>query len=201
MLVEAFAGLAAADPTARLRLVGHGPQAEALARQAARLGIAHRVELVGSLAPACVPAALQGFDVAVAPYDDPEQDYFSPLKVFEYLAAGLPVVASDVGQLRGLLDVDGEPAGLLVPPGDPAALREALCVLAHDRPCGTGSATGPAAWLSSGTAGPPWSTASSPWSSPPSPSGVPAVPRGVPAVPGGVPAVRSALPGQPAGVA
>jgi glycosyltransferase involved in cell wall biosynthesis len=132
VLVEAFAGLAASDPSARLRLVGHGPQALALARQAAGLGLGQRVELVGSLAPERVPAALQGFDVAVAPYDDPEQDYFSPLKVFEYLAAGLPVVASDVGQLRGLLDVDGEPAGLLVPPGDPAALRQALCALAAD---------------------------------------------------------------------
>jgi glycosyltransferase involved in cell wall biosynthesis len=132
VLVEAFAGLAASDPSARLRLVGHGPQAQALARQAAGLGLGQRVELVGSLAPERVPAALQGFDVAVAPYDDPEQDYFSPLKVFEYLAAGLPVVASDVGQLRGLLDVDGEPAGLLVPPGDPAALRQALCALAAD---------------------------------------------------------------------
>jgi glycosyltransferase involved in cell wall biosynthesis len=132
VLVEAFAGLAASDPAARLRLVGHGPQAEALAQQANGLGLAGRVELVGSLPPERVPSALQGFDVAVAPYDDPEQDYFSPLKVFEYLAAGLPIVASDVGQLRELLDVDGEPAGLLVPPGDPAALRQALCALAQD---------------------------------------------------------------------
>lgn len=132
VLVEAFAGLAASDPAARLRLVGHGPQAEALARQACELGLAGRVELVGSLPPDQVPSALQSFDVAVAPYDDPEQDYFSPLKVFEYLAAGLPVVASDVGQIRELLDVDGEPAGLLVPPGDPDALRHALCTLAQD---------------------------------------------------------------------
>jgi len=132
VLVDAFAGLAASDPAARLRLVGHGPQAGALAQQARDLGMAHRVELTGGLAPELVPAALQDFDVAVAPYDDPEQDYFSPLKVFEYLAAGLPVVASDVGQLRELLDIDGEPAGLLVPPGDPAALRQALCVLAQD---------------------------------------------------------------------
>ncbi|HKG51591.1 MAG TPA: glycosyltransferase family 4 protein [Actinomycetales bacterium] len=132
VLVDAFAGLAVSDPTARLRLVGHGPQAEALAAQSRDLGLAHRVELVGAVAPEVVPAALQEFDVAVAPYDDPEQDYFSPLKVFEYLAAGLPVVASDVGQLRELLDVDGEPAGLLVPPGDPAALRQALCALAQD---------------------------------------------------------------------
>lgn len=132
VLVDAFAGLAASDPTARLKLVGHGPQADALARQSRDLGLARRVELVGGVAPELVPAALRDFDVAVAPYDDPEQDYFSPLKVFEYLAAGLPVVASDVGQLRELLDIDGEPAGLLVPPGDPAALRQALCVLAQD---------------------------------------------------------------------
>jgi glycosyltransferase involved in cell wall biosynthesis len=63
-------------------------------------------------------------DVAVAPYPASADFYFSPLKVYEYMAAGLPVVASAVGQLQELLQ-DGV-NGTLVPPGNPAALAIAL---------------------------------------------------------------------------
>jgi glycosyltransferase involved in cell wall biosynthesis len=63
-------------------------------------------------------------DVAVAPYPPQANFYFSPLKVYEYMAAGLPVVASCIGQLAELIR-DGI-NGLLCPPGDPVALAEAL---------------------------------------------------------------------------
>jgi glycosyltransferase involved in cell wall biosynthesis len=63
-------------------------------------------------------------DVAVAPYPDNPNFYFSPLKVYEYMAAGIPVVASRIGQLAGLID-DGV-NGLLTPPDDPAALATAI---------------------------------------------------------------------------
>jgi glycosyltransferase involved in cell wall biosynthesis len=69
-------------------------------------------------------------DAAVAPYPDLTPFYFSPLKVFEYMAAGLPVVASRVGQLSSLIE-DGW-NGLLCPPGDPAALAASLDRLRQD---------------------------------------------------------------------
>jgi len=50
--------------------------------------------------------------------------YFSPLKVYEYMAAGVPVVASAIGQLRDL--IQPEINGILISPGDPAALAQAL---------------------------------------------------------------------------
>jgi glycosyltransferase involved in cell wall biosynthesis len=52
------------------------------------------------------------------------------MKVYEYLAAGLPVVASAVGQLPALLDHGG--LGVLVTPGDRAALGRALAALRSD---------------------------------------------------------------------
>ena len=70
-------------------------------------------------------------DVACAPYPAGGSDYFSPLKVYEYLAAGLPVVASAVGQIPAALD-HGR-LGRLVRPGDAAALTAALAAL-RDRP-------------------------------------------------------------------
>jgi glycosyltransferase involved in cell wall biosynthesis len=53
-----------------------------------------------------------------------------PIKLFEYMRAGLPVVASDFGCMREVLRETG--CGLLVPPGDPAALASAVQVLLDD---------------------------------------------------------------------
>ncbi|NDR54008.1 glycosyltransferase family 4 protein [Actinomyces sp. 565] len=110
-----------------LRIIGDGPERDALHAQAEELGL--DVDFRGALAPQEIPAALAGSAVGVAPYPDlggEDEQYFSPLKVLEYLAAGLPVVASAVGQLPRLLDG----IGMLVPPSNPAALAAALDALA-----------------------------------------------------------------------
>jgi glycosyltransferase involved in cell wall biosynthesis len=62
--------------------------------------------------------------VAVAPYPQLEQFYFSPLKIYEYMAAGLPVIASDIGQISEL--IEDKVNGLLVPPDDLNALTGCL---------------------------------------------------------------------------
>lgn len=130
-LLEAHALLRRAVPDARLLLVGDGPQAAALRAQAEALGIADAVEMTGAVAPVDVPGHLHRMDVATAPYPAVGEGYFSPLKVYEYMAAGLPVVASAVGQLPRV--VDHRRTGFLVPGSDPAALAEALRKLAADR--------------------------------------------------------------------
>ena len=100
-------------------------------RQLAAAGLAERAELTGAVAPAEVTDYLHRMDIACAPYPAGGSDYFSPLKVYEYLAAGLPVVASAVGQLPVALD-HGR-LGRLVAPGDPATLTEALAALRANR--------------------------------------------------------------------
>lgn len=113
----------------QVRIVGDGPQGPALAEQAERLGL--DVDFRGAVAPGDIPAALAGAAVSVAPYPILEGDqYFSPLKIYEYAAAGLPVVASRVGQVPGIV-TDGE-NGLLVEPSDPAALAAAIDTLVTD---------------------------------------------------------------------
>ena len=110
----------------RLRVIGDGPEREALERLAVRLLGAHRADFVGAVHPGQLPAELARLHVAAAPY--PVADtYFSPLKVFEYLAAGLPVVASRSGQLSQVL-TDGVD-GLLTPAGDVVALADAIAGL------------------------------------------------------------------------
>jgi glycosyltransferase involved in cell wall biosynthesis len=77
-----------------------------------------------------IPELLSSMDAAVAPYSAQPQFYFSPLKVLEYMAAGLPVVASRIGQIQELIR-DGE-TGLLCEPDDAIALAERLRQLRGD---------------------------------------------------------------------
>ena len=115
-------------PETRLVIVGDGPERDALTQQARAAGV--DVEFAGAVDPVDVPGRLAQFDVAVAPYPAHGDTYFSPLKVLEYMAAGVAVVASRVGQIPEL--VDHGRTGILVPGSDPRALADALDALAAD---------------------------------------------------------------------
>lgn len=130
VLLDAFARLARTDTSTRLRIVGDGPQREVLEAQAVALDVRDRVDLVGAVAPEEMPAQLAEMDVAVAPYPHLPDFYFSPLKIYEYLAAGLPVVASNIGPCSDILDGGG--LGVLVAPGDSTDLAAALAGLRSD---------------------------------------------------------------------
>lgn len=117
----------------RCEIIGDGPERKQLQQLSEELGLTGQVHFRGALAPDQVPAALATWDTAVAPYPHPEKDtqhYFSPMKVYEYFAAGLPVVASKVGELPSLIH-DGL-TGLLVPGSDPSRLAGCLQRLAAD---------------------------------------------------------------------
>ncbi|HUF11261.1 MAG TPA: glycosyltransferase family 4 protein [Rhodothermales bacterium] len=129
-LIKAFAILHRRDPRARLLLVGDGPDRETIGKAAASVGIASAVELTGAVSPGIVPRLLASMDVAVAAYPRKEQFYESPLKLFEYMASGLAVVTSSIGQ-PGEIVTDGQ-NGLLCPPGDFVALAKAIDSLRVD---------------------------------------------------------------------
>jgi glycosyltransferase involved in cell wall biosynthesis len=130
-LIDALATV----PSARAVIIGgqpgegDGARLEALAR--AR-GVASRTEFTGWLRPADVAARLLQCDILVLPNvrSTISERYTSPLKLFEYLAAGRPIVASNLPALREIL-TDGINA-LLVEPGDPGAVARALNALARD---------------------------------------------------------------------
>jgi glycosyltransferase involved in cell wall biosynthesis len=131
VLAEAYGRLCELRPGFRLLVVGDGPARAAFEAALALRGARGDVEMTGAVAPADVPGLLASMDAAVAPYPDGKDFYFSPLKVYEYMAAGLAVVASRFGPLEETIH-DGV-TGLLCPPGDAAALTTALLDLA-DKP-------------------------------------------------------------------
>ncbi len=131
-LVEAFARLSSTGPEGRLLIVGDGPERPALEAQVRALRLDGRVHWTGAVDADDVPGWLASMDVATAPYPAMSDFYFSPLKVYEYMAAGLPIVASRCGQLAALIEDDVN--GCLCAPGDSPALTAALERLRRDAP-------------------------------------------------------------------
>jgi glycosyltransferase involved in cell wall biosynthesis len=129
-LLAAFAPLARADPLLRLVLVGDGPERSAAAHVAGELGIDGAVTFTGHVGHAEAVGLIAAMDVAVVPYARVEDFYFSPLKLFECMAAGKPTVAAAIGQIVDV--VDHGRTGVLYPPGDDAALGSALVELLAD---------------------------------------------------------------------
>ena len=116
--------LARRYPELRLVIAGEGPRRSELERELRERGLMRSVRFTGSVPHEEVAGLIRQFDVALAPYPALQHPfYFSPLKLFEYMACGVPVVAADVGQI-GEVVRQGE-TGLLYPPDDLDALTAA----------------------------------------------------------------------------
>ena len=113
--------------SARLVLVGEGPARESLEFRAAELGVQARVHFAGPRPHGRIPAVLGAFDVALVPAINP---YASPLKLHEYMAAGVACIAPDQPNLHEVLTPEAD--ALLVPPGDGEALLAACARLVGD---------------------------------------------------------------------
>jgi glycosyltransferase involved in cell wall biosynthesis len=114
-------------PRLALAVVGDGPARLGLEHLATELGIQDRLRFTGVAAREAIPALLAGFDIALQPAAVP---YASPLKVFEYMAAGCAIVAPDQPNIREVLE-DGRTA-LLFDPAAPGALWQAVLRLVEN---------------------------------------------------------------------
>lgn len=125
-LIRAFGQVLRRHGDVHLLLVGYGPQREEMGLLVEQLGLQASVTFAGSVPHAEMVDILAAMDVAVAPYPRWTTGEFhgSPMKIFEYMAAGRPIVAAALGQVGGII-ADGR-TGLLYPPGDDAALAAAL---------------------------------------------------------------------------
>jgi glycosyltransferase involved in cell wall biosynthesis len=125
VLLDALAGL---DGVWQLDIIGDGPEKTALAEQAKRLRIADRVTF-GALPSARMPGYYQGIDALAVPSLTRShwKEQFGRV-IIEAMACGVPVIGSSSGAIP---DVIGD-AGLIVPEGDSAALRDGLQRLMRD---------------------------------------------------------------------
>jgi glycosyltransferase involved in cell wall biosynthesis len=129
VLAAAIPRVLAARPHARFLLLGEGPLRHLVD------GLGERVLMPGLVPHATVPEYLAAADILVSPHGrqiDGGEFFGSPTKLYEYMAAGRPIVASGIGQIGQVLE--HESTALLVPPDDPDALCAALVRLIDD-PC------------------------------------------------------------------
>ena len=132
-IVAALVILAGHFPLLRLLVVGRGERGEEheLLRLAERAGLARMVHYQGWVEPAHIPMHLASADIAIYPVADRLINRAKcSVKLLELMAAGLPIVAGRVGQVAEYLE-HGR-SGLLVEPGNPAALARGVLSLLSD---------------------------------------------------------------------
>lgn len=131
-LIAAMPALVAAQPGARLLLVGGGPMEAALKAQAAASPVAAHIHFVGRVPHDQVERYYSLIDILAYPRKKMRlTDLVTPLKPLEAMAQGKLVAASDVGGHRELIE-DGV-TGSLFAPDDPAAIAATLAALLSDR--------------------------------------------------------------------
>jgi glycosyltransferase involved in cell wall biosynthesis len=125
LLLDAFAQIASVFPDTKLLLIGGGEDLPLLRRKVDERGLTKRVVFTGQLPRASIRAYLALADLSVDPVrDDDVARARSPLKLFESLALGVPVLTGDVGDRAAVLA--GGQAGVLVPPSDATALAHGI---------------------------------------------------------------------------
>jgi rhamnosyl/mannosyltransferase len=112
-----------------LVLAGDGPERASLEAQARELGLAEKVRFLGDVPEERKPALYRAADVFVLPAHLRAEAF--GLSMAEALASGLPCVSTELGTGTSVVNQHGV-TGLVVPPGDSAALAEALTTLLTD---------------------------------------------------------------------
>jgi glycosyltransferase involved in cell wall biosynthesis len=133
VLAQAAGELARRRPEAAFLFVGEGPGMKQVRAIVSAAGIEERCRFTGLVLQEEAPDYLAACDIYASPHvpnPDGSRFFGSPTKLFEYMAMGRAIVASDLEQIGEVLA--GEKTALLVPPGDPAALASALDRLISD---------------------------------------------------------------------
>ncbi len=124
-VLDAMTDIRLAD--VHLTIAGVGPVLDELKTKAEQLAVADRVHFPGMVERHDIPSLLANFDIALQPDVTP---YASPLKLFEYMAAGCAIIAIDRANIREVLTNDE--SAVLIPAGDQQAMIDALYRLASD---------------------------------------------------------------------
>lgn len=133
LLLRSFTLVLQRNPSAKLVLVGDGPTRQSIAQDLQMNGLQQSVIMTGAIAHADVPEMLSIADIAVVPsaaVPASRGGTGTPLKIFEYMAAGKPIVATALNQATEVIQ-EGQ-NGLLVQAGDVNKFAEAILTLLND---------------------------------------------------------------------
>jgi len=128
LLLESFCRVLQSGREANLLLIGDGIVRSKVENEVRRMNIEGRVRITGLLPQTEVPELLENTDIAVIPYPKfPKDLWFSPLKLYEYMAAGKAILATNHGQIAEV--IEDQKTGLLVEPGNVDAITAGLVQL------------------------------------------------------------------------
>ncbi len=113
----------------QLRIVGIGPMEAEWRALAQQVGVAERIEWLGEVSDEELPGLYHAADLFVLPASHPSEAF--GLVQVEAMAAGLPVVCTELGTGTSYVNIDGV-TGLVAPPRDPDALASAINSLVAD---------------------------------------------------------------------
>ena len=133
LLLTSFTLVLQRQPSAKLVLVGDGPIRQSIAQKVQKNGLQQSVIMTGAIAHANVPEMLSIADIAVvpsAPVPASHGGTGTPLKLFEYMAAGKAIVATALNQATEVIQ-NGH-TGLLVEAGDVNRFAEAILTLLNN---------------------------------------------------------------------
>lgn len=132
-LLDAMPAILARHSSATLSIAGFGPEESALRARVGVLGLGHAVRFLGPVPQSDLPALYRRAAVFVAPFVQAAGGDREGLGLvtIEAIGCGCPVVVGDLPAVRDVLDPD-EASGMLVPPGDPVALAEAVSGILDD---------------------------------------------------------------------
>lgn len=157
-LIEAAPLILEGCPEARFLVVGDGEMREEWEALVRRLGLEAAFDFPGQVPYEAIPYYLGAMDLCVAPFTA-DRGEGSPLKLFDYMASGRPVVVSEIPAVKPLIERSG--ALVPVPPDDPQALAQAvLRLLAQNSERRRLGEEGGPSWFES-RAGKPWRKGSS----------------------------------------
>lgn len=124
ILLKAIASTRAAD--FNLEIVGDGEEKSNLEAQVAELGLKEKVKFIGRVPGNEVAKYIRDFDICFSGQIASKLGgmYHSPLKIYEYMACGKPVIASDFADARSV--IQGKDTGYLFDPGNVEALARVL---------------------------------------------------------------------------
>jgi glycosyltransferase involved in cell wall biosynthesis len=129
-LLDAMVIIKRTIPSAHLLLVGDGEAVRELKQQADHLALNPWITWAGRIPYQEIPTWIGAMTLCVAPFRG-DRGETSPVKIFDYLACGKPVIASAIPSVSATFV---EEAGVaFVRPDDPAALAQTILVLLKDR--------------------------------------------------------------------
>jgi glycosyltransferase involved in cell wall biosynthesis len=133
LLLDSFALALQKHPGAKLVLVGEGQTRQSIAEKVQNDGLQHSVIMTGAISHADVPAMLSIADIAVVPSSAVSASRGgtgTPLKLFEYMAAGKPIVATALDHASEV--IQDHHTGLLVEAGEIVKFAAAIIALLDD---------------------------------------------------------------------